>query len=70
MQPTLADVAAAIDEDPHPGCRAVLDELANTLLRIGVVRREIEQLGTLQLRLTLDARAGGGDDDRRDAAAA
>ena len=70
MLPTLADVAAAIDEQPHPDHRAALDELALTLLRIGLVRWEIAQVGTLLCRLSLDARTGGGDDDRRDAAAA
>ena len=70
MLPTLAAVAAALDEDPQPPCRAVLDELALTLLRLGIVRWEVAALGTVLCRLSLDARTGAGDDDWRDTAAA
>jgi hypothetical protein len=70
MLPTVADVALAISEEPHPDHRAELEKLASTLLHIGIMRWEIAQLQALLCRLALDSRAGGGDDDERDAAAA
>lgn len=70
MLPTIADVAAALDREPHPDHRALLDELALGLLRLGIVRWEIAQMGALICRLTLDEARAGGDDDQRDPAAA
>lgn len=70
MLPSLAAVAAAIEEDPHPEHRAMLEELALGLLRLAITRREIAQMRALLCRLTLDGEDVGGDDDRRDAAAA
>lgn len=67
---TLADVAAALDEEPHPHHRAELEGLAVALLRLGITRWELARLGAELCRRSLDARTGGGDDDRRDAAAA
>lgn len=67
MLPRLADLAAALDREPDPERRALLEGLASTLLRIGVVRWEIAQLAALLCRLTLDVRDAGGDDDGRDA---
>jgi hypothetical protein len=70
MLPTIADVAAALGEEPHPDHRAALQELASALLTMGIARWEIAQLGAVLCRLTLDSRTRGGDDDQRDAAAA
>jgi hypothetical protein len=67
---TLADVAAALDVEQRPRHRAVLERLALTMLRVGILRWENAQLEAFLCRLSLDARTGGGDDDRRDAAAA
>jgi hypothetical protein len=38
MQPTVADVAAALDVEPDPVRRLALDDLAVALLRLGIVR--------------------------------
>jgi hypothetical protein len=70
MPATLADLAAAIDEEADPGRRAALEDLAVALLRLGVVRWQLAHLLALLCRRRLDASSGGGDHDRRDAAAA
>jgi len=70
MLPTIADVAAALGEEPHPDRRAALEALASALLRTAIVRRDVAQMRARLCRLALDARGGRGDDDQRDAAAA
>lgn len=69
MLPTLAAVAAALEKESHHERRAVLDELALALLRLGIGRWELAQLRRLLCRLSLDEHPAGGDDDQRDAAA-
>jgi hypothetical protein len=70
MLSPLAVVAAAIDAEPDPARRAELDELALTLLLLGILDRQVALLRARMCRLTLDERSCGGDDDRRDPAAA
>jgi hypothetical protein len=70
MSATLAAVAAAIGAESDPARRAELDELAVRLLLLGILDRQVALLRGRLCRLTLDERSLGGDDDRRDAAAA
>ena len=70
MLSTVADVAAALGSEADPDRCARLEELAIVLLRLGIVRWEVAQLRALLCRLSLESRTEGGDDDRRDAAAA
>jgi hypothetical protein len=48
----LAVVAAAIDAEPDPARRAELDELALTLLLLGILDRQVALLRARMCRLT------------------
>src|SRR4051812_25527310 len=70
MMPPLAAVAAAIDREPDPQRRAALEGLALDLMLLRILDWQIHRVRARLCRLALDDRRDGGDDDRRDAAAA
>lgn len=70
MLATIADVCAAADRTPDPRQRAQLVELADSLLLLRMLEWSVAGLAALLCRMRLDSARTGGEDDRRDAAAA
>ena len=72
MLPTIASVAAAIDSELDGARRRELEQLAIGLLELQITQRHVTEMSLVICRLKqlLDRREEGGDDDRRDGAAA
>jgi hypothetical protein len=67
---SIEAVAAELSRTDDPRRRAVLQHIALQLLRIDILRWQIARLRAATCRLDMDAARKGGENDRRDGAAA